>query len=177
MNKRLNVGTHWKFHLVRARPSQRIFARLGVLSSRSFIGASHAHSDSFRAIITWLEVCPYVERPLWLHVLMVSSQGQPAPPFNVYLRYQKILLTEEERERREADKAIKVSLSEAEAQELPPPTAMLDTQSSIKGIYRIMLLCSLAGCWILDHYNGASFSSTFKVQPRTIPLIREYSFF
>ena len=87
MKKRLNAGTHWKFHLVRARPSQRIFARLGVLSSRSFTGASHPHSDSFRAIIAWLKVCPYVEQLLRLQVLTVPFQGLPASPIDVYLRY------------------------------------------------------------------------------------------
>ena len=133
MKKRLDAGTHWKFHLVRARPSQRIFARLGVLSSWSFIGASRPPSDSFRAIITWLEVCPYVEQLLQLQVLTVPSQGMPAAPLDVYLRYQKILLTVEERESGEADDVIGASAKAflaMEAQELPPPTAIPDLTPS-----------------------------------------------
>ena len=67
------------------------------------------------------------------------------PPLDVYLQYQKILLTEEERERREVDNAVEVSakaLLTMEAQELPPPTAIPDlapsqlsvNQSSVKGM-------------------------------------------
>ena len=106
---------------MRARPSQRIFALLGVLSSYSFIGASHPPSDSFRAIIAWLEVCPCVEQLLWLQVLTASSQGLPAPPLDVYLRYQKILLTEEEKESPEIGDLAKAFLA-MEARELLPPT-------------------------------------------------------
>ena len=65
----------------------------------------------------------------------VPSQGLPAPPLDVYLRYrdQRILLSkkkqerEEEQERQEVDDAAKVStkaLLATDAQELPPPTAM-----------------------------------------------------
>jgi hypothetical protein len=62
MKVRKDAGTHWKFYLVRVRSSQRIFARLRVLSSQSFIGASRQHSDSFRAIIAWLEVVDVLKR-------------------------------------------------------------------------------------------------------------------
>ncbi|KIM46666.1 hypothetical protein M413DRAFT_440266 [Hebeloma cylindrosporum] len=122
IKKGLYAGEHWKFHLVRARPSQRIFARLGVLSSWSFIGVSHRHSDSFRAIITWLE-------------------GLPAPPLKVYLRYQKILLTIEEQEGREAGDAIDPSMQAsllAEAQQLPPPIVTPDRASSQSSVTNIL---------------------------------------
>ena len=127
---------------MRVGPSQRIFARLRVLFSWSLIIKSshppipsHEPSDSLRAIIAWLEVCPRVEQLLRLQVLTVPSQGLPAPPLDVYLRYQKFLLTEEERERehREADNVTKVSakaLLALKTQELPPPTAMPDLAPS-----------------------------------------------
>ena len=158
----------WKFHLVCARQSQRIFARLRVLSSRSFIEASYPHSDSLRAIIAWLEVCPRVEQLLRLQVLTVLSQGLPAPPLDVYLRYQKFLLSAEEHERQEqehqeeqkrqeADDAITVSakaLLATDAQELPPPIAIPDlapSQSSMKGMlgYLQDYVAMLLG-WLLD---------------------------
>ena len=75
--KRDEAGNHWKFHLVRARPSQQIFARLRVLSSQSFIEASGPPSDSFRVIIAWLEVCRRIEQLLQPQVLMISPRACP----------------------------------------------------------------------------------------------------
>jgi hypothetical protein len=75
--KRKFAGTHWKFHLVQAQPSQKIFARLRVLSSYSFIEASQQPSNSFWVIITWLEVCQYIEQLLRLQVLTIPSRACP----------------------------------------------------------------------------------------------------
>jgi hypothetical protein len=74
---------------------------------------------------------------LRLQVLTVVFQGLPAPPLDIYLRYQKILLTVEEQERRDADDAIEASakgLLVTEAQQLPPPTVpdLASNQSSVK---------------------------------------------
>ena len=64
--KRDEAGKHWEFHLVRARPSQEIFAGLRLLSLQSLIEASGPPSDSLRLIITWLEVCQHIKQLLCL---------------------------------------------------------------------------------------------------------------
>ncbi|KAF8806212.1 hypothetical protein BYT27DRAFT_6644065 [Phlegmacium glaucopus] len=61
--KRLEAERNWKFHLVRALPSERIFARLRV------IRLSGPSMESFKDIIKWLE-------------------GLPEPPLDVYIRWQ-----------------------------------------------------------------------------------------
>jgi hypothetical protein len=118
--------------------------------------ASRPHGDSFRAIIAWLEVCQCVVQLLRLQVLMVVFQGLPAPPLDVYLRYQMILLTEEEEERSEADDAIEASakgLLATEAQQLPPPTVpdLASSQSFVKDMlgYLQDYVAALVG-WLLD---------------------------
>ena len=119
---------------MRARPSPRIFARLGVLYSGSFVGASHPHSDSLRAIIAWLEVCRCVGQLPRLQVLTFVSQGLPAPPLDVYLRYQNFLLVVEEREHRNAITASAEGLLATEVEQLPPPMVpdLAPSQSSVK---------------------------------------------
>ena len=141
---------------MRARPSQRIFARLRVLSWRSFKGASYPHSDSFRVIIAWLEVCRCVGQLLQLQFLTVAFQGLPAPLIDVYLQYQQILLTAEEEERREADDTIEALAEEwlaIEAQQLPPPTVpdLAPNRSFVKDIlgYLQDYVAALVG-WLLD---------------------------
>ncbi|KDR79918.1 hypothetical protein GALMADRAFT_1169565 [Galerina marginata CBS 339.88] len=69
---------------MRAGPSPKIFAKLRILSSQSFIGDSRPHSGSFRSIIGWLETLP-------------------EPPLDLYLHFQLVLLEVEERERQDDD--------------------------------------------------------------------------
>ena len=92
-------------------------------------------------------------RSLRLQILIVLSQGLPAPPLDVYLRYQKILLAVEERECSEVDDAIKGLLA-MEARELPPPTAIPDrtpNQSFFKDMLRYLQdYVAVFVCWLLN---------------------------
>lgn len=56
MSIRLMAGNHCKPHFMRANGTEKIFSRLRVLMSWSFIGFSNPHVQSFQDIITWLEV-------------------------------------------------------------------------------------------------------------------------
>ncbi|KAF8162767.1 hypothetical protein B0H34DRAFT_692893 [Crassisporium funariophilum] len=67
---------HWEFHLVQALPSEKIFAMLRIAHTSSLFGASDPYIESFKTIIAWLE-------------------SLPAPPLDVYLRWQKELLEQE----------------------------------------------------------------------------------
>lgn len=67
MSIRLMAGNHCKPHLMRASGTEKIFARLRVLMSWSFIGFSKPHEQSFQDIITWLEVSKLL--PLCFHEL------------------------------------------------------------------------------------------------------------
>jgi hypothetical protein len=93
---------------------------------------------------------------LQLQVLTVAFQGLPTPPLDVYLRYQKILLTVEEEERWDADDAIEALAKEwlaIEAQQLPPPTVpdLAPSRSSVKDMlgYLQDYVAMLVG-WLLD---------------------------
>ncbi|KIM46624.1 hypothetical protein M413DRAFT_440237 [Hebeloma cylindrosporum] len=93
----------WKVHLVKARPSQRIFLRLRALSSESLVGLSDRPTESFRAILDWLE-------------------SLPAPPLDVYLRFQKFMLIAEEEEGDNANE-VPADLPATEESEAPLPTS------------------------------------------------------
>ena len=82
--------------------------------------------------------------------------GIAPPPLDVYLRYQKILLSVEEEERQEADDAIEASakgLVATEAQQLPPPTVpdLAPSRTSVKDMlgYLQDYVAALVG-WLLD---------------------------
>ena len=79
------------------------------------------------------------------------------PPLDVYLHFQKILLTIEEREHPKVNNVVKVPakvLLVMEVEELPPPTAMPDlapSQSSVKDM--LGYLQDYVGVfvgWVLD---------------------------
>lgn len=123
------------------------------MSSRSFVGVSSPPGDSIRAIITWLEVCRCFWQSLRLPDLIVPSQGLLAPPLDIYLQYQKMLLSAEAQE---ANDAIQVptnlGLLTTEAKRLPPPTVMLDrAQSSVKyGLGCLQDYVATFIGWLLD---------------------------
>ena len=117
-----------------------------------------------------------VEQLLWLQVLTVPSQGLPAPPLDVYLWYQKMLLTEEEQERQKAE-----DVGEGAAGNGSTRTS---TSNCYAWSHSELVICQgyvriSTGLCCYVHWLGAgyltitlvlpSFSLTFKLQPRTMP--------